>query len=59
MATIDRFEEVVDSGIIVDADDMEAPLSPQMKYDFMAAINAMPVRLIRRLIPAAPGWLRP
>ena len=41
MATIDRFKEVVDSGIIIDADDMEAPLSPQMKYDFMAAINAM------------------
>ena len=41
MATIDRFKEVVDSGIILDADEMEAPLSPQMKYDFMAAINAM------------------
>ena len=41
MSTIDRFKEVVDSGIILDADEMEAPLSPQMKYDFMAAINAM------------------
>ena len=41
MATIDRFKEVVESGTILDADDMEAPLSPQMKYDYMAAINAM------------------
>ena len=41
MATIDRFKEVVESGIILDADDMEAPLSPQMKYDFLAAINSM------------------
>lgn len=41
MATIDRFKEVVESGIIVDADDMEAPISPQTKYDYMAAINAM------------------
>ena len=41
MATIDRFKEVVESGIIIDADDMEAPLSPQMKYDYLAAINSM------------------
>ena len=41
MATIDRFKEVVESGVILDADEMEAPLSPQMKYDYMAAINAM------------------
>ena len=41
MATVDRFKEVVESGIIMDADDMEAPLSPQMKYDFMAAINSI------------------
>lgn len=41
MATIDRFKEVVESGVIVDADEMEAPISPQMKYDYMAAINAM------------------
>lgn len=41
MATADRFKEVVESGIIIDADDMEAPLSPQMKYDFMAAINSI------------------
>ena len=41
MATIERFKEVVESGVILDADEMEAPLSPQMKYDYMAAINAM------------------
>ena len=41
MATADRFKEVVESGIIMDADDMEAPLSPQMKYDLMAAINSI------------------
>ena len=41
MATIDRLKEVVDNGVIVDADDMEAPLSPQMKYDFLAAINSI------------------
>ncbi|MBR4152712.1 MAG: hypothetical protein IKT98_07100 [Selenomonadaceae bacterium] len=41
MATIDRFKEVVESGVIIDADEMEAPLSPQMKYDYMAAINSM------------------
>ena len=41
MAIVDRFKEVVESGVIMDADDMEAPLSPQMKYDFMAAINSI------------------
>ena len=41
MATIDRFKEIVASGVIIDADEMEAPLSPQMKYDYMAAINSM------------------
>ena len=41
MAVADRFKEVVESGVIMDADDMEAPLSPQMKYDFMAAINSI------------------
>jgi len=41
MATVDRLKEVVDSGVILDADDMEAPLSPQMKYDFLAAINSI------------------
>ena len=41
MAVTDRFKEVVESGVVMDADDMEAPLSPQMKYDFMAAINSI------------------
>lgn len=41
MATIDRFKEVIVSGVILDADDLEAPLSPQMKYDYLAAINSM------------------
>ena len=41
MAVADRFKEVVESGVIMDADDMEAPLSPQMKYDLMAAINSI------------------
>ena len=41
MAIVDRFKEITESGVIVDADEMEAPLSPQMKYDFLAAINAI------------------
>ncbi len=41
MATIDRFQEITESGVMLDADDMEAPLSPQMKYDLMAAINTI------------------
>ena len=41
MTPIERFKEIVESGVILDADDMEAPLSPQMKYDFLAAISSM------------------
>lgn len=41
MGTAERFKEVVESGVIMDADEIEAPLSHQMKYDFMAAINSM------------------
>ncbi len=41
MAITDRFKEAVQSGVILDADDMEAPISPQMKYDYLAAINSM------------------
>ena len=41
MATVDRFKEIVESKVIMDADDMEAPLSPQMQYDLMAAINTI------------------
>lgn len=41
MATIDRFKEVLESGTIIDANDMEAPLSAQMKYDYLAAVHTM------------------
>ena len=41
MATIDRFKEAVDNGSISDANDMEAPLSAQWKYDYLAAIHTM------------------
>jgi len=41
MATIDRFKEAVENGAISDANDMEAPLSAQMKYDYLAAIHTM------------------
>lgn len=41
MATAERLKEVVESGVILDADDIEAPLSHQMKYDLMAAINSI------------------
>ena len=41
MATIDRFKEAVDTGTIIDANDLEVPLSAQMKYDCLAAIHTM------------------
>lgn len=41
MATIDRFKEAVESGTIIDANDLEVPLSAQMKYDCLAAIHTM------------------
>ena len=41
MATLDRFKEAVDSGTIIDANDLEVPLSAQLKYDFLAAIHTM------------------
>ena len=41
MATIDRFKEAVETGIIIDANDLEVPLSAQMKYDCLAAIHTM------------------
>ena len=41
MATIDRFKDSVENGTIIDANDMEAPLSSQMKYDYLAAIHTM------------------
>ena len=41
MATIDRFKEILESGTIIDANDMESPLSAQMKYDYLAAVHTM------------------
>ena len=41
MATLDRFKEAVDAGTIIDANDLEVPLSAQMKYDYLAAIHTM------------------
>lgn len=41
MATIDRFKEAVDAGTIIDANDLEVPLSAQMKYDYLAAVHTM------------------
>ena len=41
MATLDRFKEAVDTGTIIDANDLEVPLSAQMKYDYLAAIHTM------------------
>ena len=41
MATLDRFKEAVDTSIIIDANDLEVPLSAQMKYDYLAAIHTM------------------
>ena len=41
MATLDRFKEAVETGTVVDANDLEVPLSAQMKYDYLAAIHTM------------------
>lgn len=41
MATLDRFKEAVETGTTIDANDLEVPLSAQMKYDYLAAINTM------------------
>ena len=41
VATIDRFKDSVDTGTIIDANDLEVPLSAQMKYDYLAAIHTM------------------
>ena len=41
MATIDRIKEAVETGTIIDANDLEVPLSAQLKYDFLAAIHTM------------------
>jgi len=41
MATLDRFKEAIDTSTIIDANDLEVPLSAQMKYDYLAAIHTM------------------
>ena len=41
MATLDRFKDALESNTIIDANDMEAPLSAQMKYDYLAAVHTM------------------
>ena len=41
MATIDRFKEALEAGTTIDANDLEVPLSAQMKYDYLAAIHTM------------------
>ena len=41
MATLDRFKDSVETGTIIDANDLEVPLSAQMKYDYLAAIHTM------------------
>ena len=41
MATLDRFKEATETGTIIDANDLEVPLSAQLKYDFLAAIHTM------------------
>ena len=41
MATLDRFKEAVENGTTIDANDLEVPLSAQMKYDYLAAIHTM------------------
>ena len=41
MATLDRFKEAVDTGTLIDANDLEVPLSAQLKYDYLAAIHTM------------------
>lgn len=41
MSTMDRFKEAVENGTITDANDLEVPLSAQMKYDYLAAVHTM------------------
>lgn len=41
MAVIDRFKEAVEAGTITDANDLDTPMSAQMKYDCLAAIHTM------------------
>ena len=41
LATIDRFKEAVEKGLISVGGGAAAPLSAQMKYDYLAAIHTM------------------
>lgn len=41
MAIIDRFKDALESNTITDANDLEVPLSSQMKYDYLAAVHTM------------------
>ena len=41
MAVVDRFKDALESGTITDAHDLEAPISAQMKYDYLAAVHTM------------------
>lgn len=41
MAVIDRFKDALESGTLTDAHDLEVPLSPQLKYDYLAAVHTM------------------
>lgn len=41
MSVIDRFRDVLDAGKVTDANDLEVPISAQMKYDYLAAVHSM------------------
>lgn len=41
MAIIDRFKDALESNKIIDANDLEVPMSAQMKYDYLAAVHTM------------------
>lgn len=41
MAVIDRFKDALESNKITDANDLEVPMSAQMKYDYLAAVHTM------------------
>lgn len=41
MSVVERFKDIVDAGKITDANDLDTPMSAQMKYDCLAAIHSM------------------
>ena len=41
MAVIDRFKDALEVNKITDANDLEVPMSAQMKYDYLAAVHTM------------------